>query len=89
MKTALVLALLLSGATAASAQGLILPPDQAQLNAQTQQQLNNQNYQTQLNNLQTEQSNLQNQQRQQQLFNTLPPPAYMQNQFTPAPPASH
>jgi len=84
MKTIIVPILLLLGSAAASAQSL--PPDQSQLNAQTQSQLNSQNQQTQLNNLQIEQSNLQNQQRQQQLFNSLPPPVYLQNQAVPATP---
>ena len=66
----LAFALLLASTAAASAQAL--PPDQAQLNAQTQAQLNSQNQQTQLNNLQTQQSIQQNQLRQQQLFNSMP-----------------
>jgi hypothetical protein len=74
----LFLALLLASTAAASAQSL--PPDQAQLNAQTQSQLNSQNQQTQFNNLQTEQSIQQNELRQQQLFNSVPQPV-----FHPAP----
>jgi len=74
----LFFALLLASIAAASAQSL--PPDQAQLNAQTQAQLNGQNQQTELNNLQTEQSIQQNQIRQQQLFNSIPQPV-----FQPAP----
>ena len=77
------LGLLLASAGAASAQ--TLPPDQATENAQTQQQLNNQIQQTQLNNLQTQQSLQQNQIRQQQLFNAMPPAGFQQNQYAPPP----
>jgi hypothetical protein len=90
MKTVLAraaLVLLLSGGAALAQGGLQMPPSQAQLNAQTQGQLNNQNQQTQLNNLQTQQSNLENQQRQQNLYNSMPAPAYQQNQVTPITPA--
>jgi hypothetical protein len=77
----LFLTLLLASTAAASAQSL--PPDQAQLNAQTQAQLNGQNQQTQLNNLQTQQSIQQNELRQQQLFNSVPPAGF---QAPPPPP---
>ena len=82
-----VLALFFLGG-AASAQNL--PPDQATLNAQTQAALNAQILQTQLNNLQTQQSLQQNDIRQQQLFNSMAPPAYQQQQpaFSPPPPAT-
>jgi ABC-type oligopeptide transport system substrate-binding subunit len=86
---ALFSALLLASTAAVSAQSL--PPDQAQLNAQTQSQLNSQNQQTQLNNLQTQESNQENEIRQQQLFNSMPPPGFQQNQIspvTPTPPVS-
>jgi ABC-type oligopeptide transport system substrate-binding subunit len=76
-----VLALLLASTAVVSAQSL--PPDQAQLNAQTQSQLNGQNEQTQLNNLQTQQSIQQNEIRQQQLFNSMPQPGFQQNQSPP------
>jgi hypothetical protein len=78
-----LLALVLASAGAASAQ--TLPPDQASENAQTQQQLNSQIQQTQLNNFQTQQSLQQNQMRQQQLFNTMPQPGYQQNPYAPPP----
>jgi hypothetical protein len=73
-------ALLLASGAAVSGQSL--PPDQAQLNAQTQSQLNSQNQQTQLNNLETQQSIQQNEIRQQQLFNSMPQPGFQPN---PAP----
>jgi hypothetical protein len=75
----LISALLLASTAAVFAQSL--PPDQAQLNAQTQAQLNDQNEQTQLNNLQVQQSIQQNEIRQQQLFNSMPQPG-----FQPPPP---
>jgi hypothetical protein len=80
MKAILISVLLLTSTAAVSAQAL--PPDQAQLNAQSQAQLNGQNQQTQLNNLQTQQSIQQNQIRQQQLFNSMQQPVYQ-----PPPPA--
>ena len=79
-KAALAAFTLLVLGGAASAQDLNLPPSQAQLNAQTQATLNNQLLQTQLQNLQTQQSIQQNEIRQQQLFNSLPAPGYLQNQ---------
>lgn len=81
---ALFLALLLASTGAVSAQSL--PPDQAQLNAQAQSQLNSQNQQTQLNNLQTQQSIQQNEIRQQQLFNSMLQPGFQQNQTSPVTP---
>jgi hypothetical protein len=74
MKQTLIAALLLASTAAVSAQAL--PPDQAQLNAQSQAQLNSQNQQTEMNNLQTQQSIQQNEIRQQQLFNSMPQPVY-------------
>jgi len=78
---ALISALLLASTATVFAQ--TLPPDQAQLNAQTQAQLNGQNEQTQLNNLQVQQSIQQNEIRQQQLFNSMAQPSIQSPQPVP------
>jgi hypothetical protein len=65
-----------------------LPPDQATENAQTQEQLNSQVQQTQMNNQQTQQSVQQSQLPQQQPFNSMPQPGNQQNQNPPVAPTS-
>jgi hypothetical protein len=61
-------------------------PDPALQRYETQNNVNQQLLQTQQNNLQVQQGLQQNEIRQQQLFNSMPPPAYQQQQaFTPPP----
>ncbi len=79
MNTRLPLVFLLLSTAAASGQSLNLPPDQAQLNAQTQAQLNAQTLQqTQQNNSDMQFQIQQNEARQQQMFNSMPQPGYQQ-----------
>jgi hypothetical protein len=61
-------------------------PDPALQRYETQSAVNQQLLQTQQNNLQVQQGLQQNQLRQQQLFNSMQPPAYLlQPVFTPPP----
>ena len=62
-------------------------PDPSAQRYETQNAVNQQILQTQQNNLQIQQGLQQNEMRQQQLFNSMPPPAYMQQPrpFTPKP----
>lgn len=73
MKRALFALLLLS--TPVLAQTV---PDPALQRAETQNQIDQQLLQTQQNNTQMQLQLQQNELRQQQLFNTMPPPAYQQ-----------
>jgi hypothetical protein len=81
-RTTLVALLLLS--TPVLAQTL---PDPSIQRYETQNAVNQQILQTQQNNLQIQQGLQQNEMRQQQLFNSMPPPAYMQQPqpFVPRP----
>ncbi len=60
-------------------------PDPALQRAETQNQIDQQLLQTQQNNTQMQLQLQQNELRQQQLFNTMPPPAYQQPQYVPPP----
>ncbi len=53
-------------------------PDPSAQRYETQNAVNQQILQTQQNNLQIQQGLQQNEMRQQQLFNSMPPPAYQQ-----------
>jgi outer membrane biogenesis lipoprotein LolB len=84
-KTSVAVLLLLSACLvcgSAVAQNL---PDPALERAQTQAQVNQQLQQTQQNNTQMQMQLQQNQANQQQLFNSMPPPAYQQPLYAPPP----
>jgi len=71
----------------ASAQNL---PDPSLQRYESQSNVNQQLLQTQQNNLQVQQGLQQNELRQQQLFNSMPPPAYQQQPrpYIPPPPTT-
>jgi hypothetical protein len=74
------------GFSAGTAVAQTLPEDPALQRSQAQTQANQQMLQTQQNNQQIQLQNQQNQMRQQQLFNSLPAPAYQQRLYVPPPP---
>jgi hypothetical protein len=79
--------LLLSGGAAVFSAGAAwaqaLPEDPALQRAQAQAQVNQTLQQTQQNNYQMQFQLQQNELRQQQLFNTMPPPAFQQPAYQP------
>jgi hypothetical protein len=83
MTKTISLGFLLLSATAALAQSL--PPDPALQRAQADAQVNQILQQTQQNNANLQFQLQQNEIRQQQLFNTMPPPAYQQPAWQPPP----